>query len=200
MSEYASLVRIRDKDDRKSRAVDALFTVLYYYVRRILHRIHFVHNSGPVQYTTALSGEQDSDRQLHLPPRIHEALIPLDHLLRFRRMVFFPAVQAVLNSSDHIPEPEPTASIAAAGTISATGDVQRTLSGVGQAGPGPSTTSQSARFTHPCGTMPAPQGPAIRKQNIACDACRSRKIRCQRVSIHQIVSFSLSSQHTAKVP
>ena len=109
-------------------------------------------------------------------------------------MVFFPAVQAVLNAER---APETNAISPVGNTLSrssSNGDLSRPGSGQAQAqaqaGPGPSTSSNSARFApmhEQVGvTMPPPQGP-IRKQNIACDACRSRKIRCQRVSIHQIV-------------
>ena len=52
-------------------------------------------------------------------------------------------------------------------------------------GPGPSSVS-SPRFATP---MAPPTVPVIRKQNIACDACRSRKIRCQRMTVDQIVRY-----------
>jgi hypothetical protein len=108
-------------------------------------------------------------------------------------MVYFPAVQAVLNSSEPIPDPDPIPPSGIASSISSSdGHVNTSTRAQAQAGPGPSTTTNSARFApvhvSMSGTMAPPQGP-IRKQNIACDACRSRKIRCQRVSIYQIVRY-----------
>lgn len=110
-------------------------------------------------------------------------------------MVFFPAVQAVLNAEPR-PDPSPPPTLPSR-TPSTSNDEHSSTSTTqvqGHAGPGPSTSSNSARFApvQVGGRMAPPQstlvqGP-IRKQNIACDACRSRKIRCQRTTIHQIVS------------
>ena len=78
-------------------------------------------------------------------------------------MVFLPAVRAAQAESD----------LARSGSAyNNAGD-----------GPGPSSVS-SPRFATP---MAPPTVPVIRKQNIACDACRSRKIRCQRMTVDQIV-------------
>lgn len=86
-------------------------------------------------------------------------------------MVFLPAVRAAQNGSENT-ETQSTPAV-----MSAT-----------DAGPGPSSVASSSRFAKPVGSMPPPHGPVIRKQNIACDACRTRKIRCQRTTIEQIVS------------
>ena len=109
-------------------------------------------------------------------------------------MVFFPAVQAVLNAEPR-QDPRPP-SILQTGASSSNDDHPSAPPPQAQAGPGPSTSSNSARFApvQVGGRMAPPQAPqgAIRKQNIACDACRSRKIRCQRISIYQIVSSHTS--------
>jgi len=78
-------------------------------------------------------------------------------------MVFLPAIRAAQAESDF--------------------DGPGSVLGSASDGPGPSSVS-SPRFAMP---MAPPAGPVIRKQNIACDACRSRKIRCQRMTIDQIV-------------
>jgi len=81
-------------------------------------------------------------------------------------MVFLPAIRAAQVESE---------------MDGSSGSVPTTAYAV--SGPGPSSAS-SPRFAMP---PPTTNGP-IRKQNIACDACRSRKIRCQRMTIEQIVS------------
>jgi hypothetical protein len=91
-------------------------------------------------------------------------------------MVFLPAIRAahpqVESSSDGV------ASGSTPPIDNGSGPAPTNAAG----GPGPTSIS-SARFS---ATMQPPTGP-IRKQNIACDACRSRKIRCQRMTIEQIV-------------
>jgi hypothetical protein len=84
-------------------------------------------------------------------------------------MVFLPAIRAAQAESD----------------FDGSGSANNNASD----GPGPSSVS-SPRFAMP---MAPPTGPVIRKQNIACDACRSRKIRCQRMTIDQVVRhYSIS--------
>lgn len=90
-------------------------------------------------------------------------------------MVFLPAVRAAQGGSENTEIHSTASSIA---PITA------------PAGPGPSSTASSSRFAKPVGSMPPPHGPVIRKQNIACDACRTRKIRCQRTTIEQTVRFT----------
>jgi hypothetical protein len=91
-------------------------------------------------------------------------------------MVFLPAIRAA-----H-PQAESISDDVASGSTPPTGNGSEPEPTNATGGPGPTSIS-SARFS---ATMQPPTGP-IRKQNIACDACRSRKIRCQRMTIEQIV-------------